>query len=159
MRRAPGWAVHTLAAAATLFAATLTHAATLTPEQERRAAHLYSELKCPVCKNQSLAASTSFLAEEMKAQIRDFVAAGKTDREIIEYYVERYGDWILLQPRARGFGWLAWLGPAVLLLFGMGIVATRLRRTPRDGIEVEPQIAVVSTQQRARIDRLVEGGP
>lgn len=72
----------------------------LTQEQEARAAALYGQLKCPVCKNQALAASTTFLAEEMKAQIRDLVRMGATDEEILRHYVQRYGEWILLAPPA-----------------------------------------------------------
>lgn len=103
----------------------------LTPEQEWRCLRLYEELKCPVCKTQSLAASTSFLAEEMKNQIRDFVREGRSDREIIDYYVARYGDWILMRPPARGFSLLAWLVPIVGVLGAVVFVMVVLRRWAR----------------------------
>ncbi len=116
----------------------------LTAQQEQQAATLYGELKCPVCKNQSLAESTSFLAEEMKVQIRDLVAAGKTNQDVIDFYVERYGDWILMRPRAEGRGLVAWLAPGGAILFGLGWVFVALRRwsrTPQEAATLSPEHA------------------
>lgn len=72
-------------------------------------------LRCPVCQGLSVADSPSSTAVAMKGRIRDFVAAGYTEEQIQEYFVARYGEWVLLSPPATGVAWLLWLGPAVLL--------------------------------------------
>jgi cytochrome c-type biogenesis protein CcmH len=110
----------------------------LTVEQEGRAAALAAMLKCPVCKSQSLAGSHSFLAEEMKRQIRQKILNGESDDEILDYFVARYTEWILLKPRARGWQWLLYLVPAAGLLFAAGVALLKVKsdvdeaQQPRD---------------------------
>ncbi|RMF15488.1 MAG: cytochrome c-type biogenesis protein CcmH [Candidatus Dadabacteria bacterium] len=135
-------------------------ASDLTPEQEWRCLRLYEELKCPVCKTQSLASSTSFLAEDMKAQIRDFVREGRSDQEIMDYYVDRYGDWILMRPPARGFSLLAWIVPVLGVLAAFGFVLVVLRRWSRSaaadvaaGANVETPVSAIRDE---RVRRLVD---
>lgn len=126
----------------------------LTAEQEARAAALYGQFKCPVCKTQALGASTTFLAEEMKAQIRDMVRFGASDREIKQHYVDRYGEWILLSPPVRGSGLWAWLVPIVLAIIGTVVVLLWLRR--RAGAAAEsPTSETLSIDERRAIDALV----
>ena len=134
----------------------------LTPEQQRRAVGLYDELKCPVCKSQSVASSTSFLSEEMKKQIREFIASGKTDREIVDYYVTRYGDWILMRPKTEGSGLFAWLVPVFLLLGVAGWLTVMLRRWSRrsddvDGAPNSGQSGEIDEESDRKIRSLVEG--
>lgn len=126
----------------------------LTAEQESRASALYGQLKCPVCKTQALGASTSFLAEEMKAQIRDMVRIGASDREILQHYVDRYGEWILLSPPAHGSGLWAWLVPGVAALLGaLGALLWLKRRT---GGGADTTVAeTLSGDERRAIDALV----
>ncbi len=77
-----------------------------------------SQLRCVVCDHQSVAESNAELATQMRAVIREQQAAGRTDREIIQFFVERYGDTILYAPPRRGFSLLAWWVPVVVLLVG-----------------------------------------
>jgi cytochrome c-type biogenesis protein CcmH len=127
----------------------------LTPEQEARAAALYGQLKCPVCKTQALGASTTFLAEEMKAQIRDMVRLGASDREILQHYVDRYGEWILLSPPAHGSGLWAWLVPAAAALLGALGAMLWLKRRSGGGTPEATVAETLSGDERRAIDALV----
>lgn len=105
----------------------------LTEAQEARARELESHIKCPVCRSQSIRSSRSFMAEDMQRKIREMVAAGSTDQEIIDYFVARFGPYILLTPPKRGFNLTAYLIPFfVVLAGGIGLlVATRRWTRPR----------------------------
>jgi len=105
----------------------------LSPEQEELAAEIESMLKCPVCRSQSVRTSRSFMAEDMSRRIRQMVAEGRSKEEIREYFVARYGDYIVLAPRKEGFTWTVWLLPFALVLGGAATivaVARRWRGTP-----------------------------
>jgi cytochrome c-type biogenesis protein CcmH len=98
------------------------------PTQEARAARLAGELQCPVCQGQSIAASPSPMARQMKDLIRSQVAEGYTDEAVREYFVSKYGEWVLLEPKAAGFNLLVYVLPVAALLAGLGLVFTMVRR-------------------------------
>lgn len=100
----------------------------LTPEQEELAAEIESMLKCPVCRSQSVRTSRSFMAEDMSRRVRQMVAEGKSKEEIREYFVARYGDYIVLAPRKEGFTWTVWLLPFALVLGGAVTIVAVARR-------------------------------
>ena len=100
----------------------------LTPKQEELAAEIESELKCPVCRSQSVRTSRSFMAEDMSRQVRRMVAEGNSKEEIREYFVSRYGDYIILAPRKEGFAWTVWLLPFALVLGGAATIFALTRR-------------------------------
>jgi cytochrome c-type biogenesis protein CcmH len=100
----------------------------LTPDQEELAAEIEGELKCPVCRSQSVRTSRSFMAEDMSRQVRRMVADGKSKEEIREYFVARYGDYIILAPRKEGFAWTVWLLPFALVLGGAATIFALTRR-------------------------------
>jgi cytochrome c-type biogenesis protein CcmH len=87
-----------------------------------------AQLRCPVCQGLSLADSPSELALEMKDVVRDQLAAGRTPDEVKEYFVAKYGEWILLEPPRRGVNLLAYLLPAIALVGGLGVIWLALRR-------------------------------
>lgn len=93
-----------------------------------RAERLASELRCPVCQSLSVADSASITSTDIRADIRRRIAAGETDAEIRQAYVDRYGDWILLRPRARGFTALLWALPAAAVVVAGAWLALTLRR-------------------------------
>jgi cytochrome c-type biogenesis protein CcmH len=99
-------------------------------DPSRDAFLLYRTLKCPVC-DTSLEGSDSALANQMKEQIRQKLAAGETPEQITAYFVERYGESILLAPPKEGPSLTAWVMPAVGLVIGVGIVTVALRRLSR----------------------------
>lgn len=88
---------------------------------ERRVDAIAAELRCPVCQNLSVKDSPSDVAAAFQSRIRQLVIAGKSDREIRDFFVARYGEWILLSPPRRGIGLAVWLAPALVL--GAGLVA------------------------------------
>jgi cytochrome c-type biogenesis protein CcmH len=98
------------------------------PALEARAVRLASELQCPVCQGQSIQASPSPLAQQMKDLIRSQVAEGQTNEQVREYFVSKYGEWVLLEPKAAGFNLLVYILPALALLAGGVFVATVVRR-------------------------------
>jgi cytochrome c-type biogenesis protein CcmH len=100
----------------------------LTPEQEELAEEIESMLKCPVCRSQSVRTSRSFMAEDMSRRIRQMVAEGRSKEEIREYFVARYGDYIVLAPRKEGFTWTVWLLPFALVLGGAVTIVAVARR-------------------------------
>ena len=97
-------------------------------ELDQRTAEVAAELRCPVCRNQSVLESSSGLAREMQSVIRDRLAAGESPEDVREYFVGRYGDWILLKPEPKGINLLVYLLPAVALLGGAGLLVRQIRR-------------------------------
>lgn len=96
---------------------------------EAEARWLYGELRCPVCRGQSVAESNSAEAERMRGEIRDMLAAGKSRQEILDWYVSRYGAWILNRPPFGGLYALAWAAPALALGAAGWLLARHLRRS------------------------------
>lgn len=95
---------------------------------EDRTLAVASELRCPVCQNLSVADSPSHLAQEMRATIRSQLRSGGTPDQVRDYFVARYGEWILLEPPASGLGLLAWIAPVAALAVGALAVGVLLRR-------------------------------
>ncbi len=87
-------------------------------ELDALTAEIGNTLRCPVCRQQSVTESSSQIAREMQALIRDKLEAGETPAQIEAYFVDAYGEWILLRPRARGVNLLVYLVPAVAFLLG-----------------------------------------
>lgn len=95
---------------------------------EARTSALASELRCPVCQGNSIQDSPSELAQQMRDLIRDQLRAGKTPDEVRAYFVDKYGEWILLTPKATGFNLVVYLAPLVFILIGGAIVWRTVRR-------------------------------
>lgn len=98
---------------------------------ERQVLDIAKDLRCAVCQNQPVAESEADLAKDMRALIREQLRAGKTRAQIMDYFVARYGDYILLKPPAAGAGLPLWLAPPLALLFGIGFAYLFLRRRLR----------------------------
>jgi len=97
-------------------------------EVDQLTAQVAAQLRCPVCRNQSVLESSAGLAREMQALIREKIAAGETPEQVKAYVVSRYGDWILLKPEPRGINLLVYLLPAAAVLFGGGVLFWLIRR-------------------------------
>jgi cytochrome c-type biogenesis protein CcmH len=95
---------------------------------EARLKHLSLELRCLVCQNQTLADSHAPLAEDLRKEIRLLIAQGKSDEEVLEFLVARYGDFVRYRPPLKGTTWLLWFGPFLLLGLGMAMLSRTLRR-------------------------------
>jgi cytochrome c-type biogenesis protein CcmH len=128
---------------AVAFAATTATAQALTDiEFEGRLKRLEAELRCLVCQNQTLADSNAPLAEDLRREVRTLATSGKSDAEIKEYLVARYGDFVLYKPPVQRNTWLLWLGPFALLLCGGGIWYAIVRR--RRGLAHEDDATISS---------------
>lgn len=129
--------------------------AVLTPAQEARALALEGELRCPVCRSQSIRQSRSFMAEDMKRRVRELIAEGRTDAEIRDYFVARYGEWILLTPPRHGFNLAAYLPILVVVAGAAGLVLAARRWSRRVGSRA-PLEPPAETPYLARLERELE---
>ncbi|GCE48469.1 cytochrome c-type biogenesis protein CcmH [Thermosporothrix hazakensis] len=94
---------------------------------DERVQAVSSQIKCPVCQGESIAQSTTDLARQMRATVREQLAAGKSEQEVLTYFQEHYGSDIVWAPQWQGFSLLAWLVPLALLLGGLALVFATLR--------------------------------
>jgi len=97
------------------------------PAQEAAARAIFQEIRCVVCQSEALADSQAQVAADMRREIRTQVAAGKSHDEILTYFTERYGDFVLMRPPLRHHTVLLWLAPLLAILVG-GIIAMRYFR-------------------------------
>ncbi|MFT3756121.1 MAG: cytochrome c-type biogenesis protein CcmH [Pseudoxanthomonas sp.] len=100
--------------------------------EETRFHQLTGELRCVMCQNQSLADSNAQIAHDLRREVLDLMHQGKTDQQIKDFLVERYGEFVLYKPQMEKRTWLLWFGPFVLLLLGVAIMVRVLRRQPRN---------------------------
>ncbi len=119
-------------------------------ENEQRIRQLEEKLRCLVCQNQSLADSNAELAGDLRREVREQVKAGRSDKQIVDYLVQRYGDFVLYEPPFKATTALLWIGPfALLAVAGLVLVATlrRRRRAPE-----EPALAV---EEKRLVERVL----
>jgi cytochrome c-type biogenesis protein CcmH len=124
------------------------------PVAARRAVALSEKLRCLVCQNQSIAESNAELAVDLRRQINEQIAAGRSDGEIVDFMVQRYGDFVLYRPPFKASTVLLWLGPALLLVLGF-LTLRRVLRSRQRADEDRP----LSDEDRARAGRLLGGEP
>lgn len=98
---------------------------------EKRLIAISSELRCLVCQNESLAGSHAELANDLRREIRTLITDGKSDDEIMEFMVSRYGDFVRYRPPLKGTTLLLWFGPGVLFVIGLAGLLRYLRRRDR----------------------------
>ena len=98
------------------------------PVVEARVNRLAEELRCLTCMGQSIADSQSSFSNDMKREIRDMIKAGKNDKEIMDFMVQRYGDFVLYRPPVKNTTWVLWGGPFLLLILSLAFLAAKLRK-------------------------------
>lgn len=108
------------------------------PALEKHVMALSEELRCLVCQNQTIADSHAELAVDLRNQVREKLQQGMSDKQVIDYMVERYGDFVLYRPPVKGSTWLLWFGPILLLAGGAATLGLKLAR-PRPQPETLPQ--------------------
>jgi cytochrome c-type biogenesis protein CcmH len=101
------------------------------PAVEQRLVAISEEMRCLVCQNESLSASRSELAQDLRRELRTMIKQGKSDAEIREFMVSRYGDFVLYRPRVSPTTWLLWAGPFLLMIVAVAVLVTYLRRRNR----------------------------
>ncbi len=123
------------------------------PQAEARLKALAVELRCLVCQNQTLADSNAPLAEDLRREVREMIAKNMSDQEIIDFLVERYGDFVLYRPPLRVTTTLLWIGPFLLLAIGGMALILAVRRRQKTLPEV-----VVSEADHQRVEQLLSDG-
>jgi len=118
---------------------------------EETVTRIASQLRCVVCQNLSVADSPSEMAKQMRELIRERVAQGDTPEQVVAYFVERYGEWVLLSPRPRGFTLLVWVAPFAALLVGLGVVARMATRWIRRGAPTAESLEPLTSADRERV--------
>jgi cytochrome c-type biogenesis protein CcmH len=127
------------------------------PVSEQTVYDIAAQLRCVVCQNLSVADSPSEMASQMRAIIRERLAAGESPADVQRYFVDRYGEWILLSPPRRGFNLLVWLLPVAAVVVGLvatGALVWRWTRRRR-GARTSP--VAVDAAMRERIRRELDG--
>jgi cytochrome c-type biogenesis protein CcmH len=119
-----------------------------------RAVKLSEQLRCLVCQNQTIADSSAELAQDLRQQVREQIAAGKTDAEIIDFMTSRYGDFVLYRPPVKAQTMILWAGPGLLLIVGFGVLLSVLRKR-RGQVETPP----LSDEEHERAERLLTANP
>ena len=117
---------------------------------EQRLVKLSEELRCLVCQNQSLADSNAGLAVDLRREIRVMISEGKQDKEIVDFLVQRYGDFVLYRPPVKSTTALLWFGPFVLLVIGAIALYLQLKRRRKEIVDTP-----LTKEERARVNAVL----
>lgn len=106
------------------------------PEMEKSFHKLSEELRCLVCQNQSIAESNADLAKDLRLEMYTMLSQGKSESEIVDFMVNRYGDYVLYRPPFKPLTWLLWFGPLIVFIIGLIFVVRYLKAQSSSGGEV-----------------------
>ncbi|MDP3822040.1 MAG: cytochrome c-type biogenesis protein CcmH [Burkholderiales bacterium] len=109
------------------------------PVVEQRLLVIAEEVRCLVCQNESLAGSRADLAQDLRREIRSLIKQGKTDQEVMDFLVSRYGDYVRYRPPVKPSTWLLWGGPFVLLAGGLAALVLFVRRRRNTSAALSPE--------------------
>lgn len=121
--------------------------------ERERFRDLTSELRCPKCQNQDIADSNAPIAADLRKQIFSQLQQGKSNQQIVDYMVDRYGEFVRYKPEVSERTWLLWFGPAALLGFGVVIIGAIVVRRRRPCATTS---ATLSAEEQARLDQLLD---
>jgi cytochrome c-type biogenesis protein CcmH len=123
------------------------------PALEARMVGIADELRCLVCQNESLASSRAELANDLRNEVRGLIKQGKSDAEIKDFLVTRYGDFVLYRPAVKPLTWVLWFGPFLLLVGGLAGMALYLRQRRQPAAPV-----ALSDAERQRAAHMLKDG-
>jgi cytochrome c-type biogenesis protein CcmH len=129
------------------------------PAMESRARDLSRELRCMVCQNQSIDDSEAPLARDLRLLVRERIAAGDSDQQVIDFLVARYGEFVLLKPRFEPHTLLLWLLPPLALAGGGFALWTYGRRRAKSATAEDPSSVKLTAEEEARLERLMASEP
>jgi cytochrome c-type biogenesis protein CcmH len=121
--------------------------------QRMRYQSFIDEMRCPKCQNQNLSGSDSPIATDLRDELYRMIQDGRSDKEIVDFMVERYGEYILYRPRLSPITILLWVGPAFLLLSGIVVLIIIVRQRRREALSLGPQ--ALSTTEQLRLAELL----
>ena len=119
------------------------------PALEARAREITAELRCVVCRNESVDDSNADIARDIRLMVRERLVAGDSNEEAIQFMVDRFGEFVLLNPRATGTNLILWITGPVLLVLGLGIAVFAIRRR-------KPNTETLNEAEEARLRQLLE---
>lgn len=122
------------------------------PAQEARARELGRELRCVVCQSESIDESNAEIARDLRLLVRERIAAGDTDQEVLDFVVERYGEFVLFRPPMTPGNAPLWLAGPALLLFGTALAGAFVRRRAKEARRPRPGL---TPEEQARLDALM----
>ncbi|MGV6808130.1 MAG: cytochrome c-type biogenesis protein [bacterium] len=125
-----------------------------TDELRQRYIQLNTELRCPKCQNQNLADSNSMIAEDLRAEVKRLLLEGKSDKQIKQFLVDRYGDFVLYRPPVKDTTWVLWLAPVALVLVGALVLLILVRRQRHAREDESPPS--LSDQDQQKLKRLLD---
>jgi cytochrome c-type biogenesis protein CcmH len=143
-----------LLASCNTFAAIEAHEFSNELERQRYQSFI-EEMRCPKCQNQNLAGSDSPISADLRRELYEMIKLGKSDKEIVDFMVERYGDFILYRPRVTPVTYVLWGAPIALLVIGLIVLMIILRRRRRLALTQVTQ--ALSTEEHARLSNLLGG--
>jgi cytochrome c-type biogenesis protein CcmH len=129
------------------------------PAKEARARDLSRELRCMVCQNQSIDDSDAPLARDLRLLVRERIAGGDSDSQVIDFLVARYGEFVLLKPRLNPHTWLLWLLPPLALIGGGLALWIHSRRRSGSAAAEDPSRFKLTAEEEARLERLIAAEP
>ncbi|QLH38755.1 MAG: cytochrome c-type biogenesis protein CcmH [Defluviicoccus sp.] len=123
------------------------------PALEARAREIGKELRCLVCQNESIDESNAELARDLRLLVRERLKEGDSDRQVVDYVVSRYGDFVLLRPPVKPTTWALWFGPPLIFVLGLVALALYYRRRGR---QPAPATTPLSAEEQQRLERMLE---
>lgn len=118
---------------------------------QKRFNSLTKELRCPKCQNQNLADSNSPIAADLRREVYELLQQGKADIEVVNFMVNRYGEFVLYRPRVSSLTYILWFGPALLLLVGVMVIVVIVRRKPAEKLQT-----TLSSDQQGQLDQILK---
>lgn len=125
------------------------------PVKEARARDLSRELRCMVCQNQSIDDSEAPLAKDLRILVRERIAAGDSDAQVIDFLVARYGEFVLLKPQLNLHTWILWLLPPLVLAGGGAALWMQARRRRKSAPDEDSALLKLTAEEEARLERLI----
>lgn len=123
------------------------------PALEARARELSKDLRCLVCRNENIDESNADLARDLRVLVRERLVAGDSNGEVIDFVVERYGEYVLLRPTTTGANWMLWAAGPLMLILALGVAAGYMRGRGRAAKEGEQAL---SDEEQARLNRILD---
>ena len=125
------------------------------PVKEARARDLSRELRCMVCQNQSIDDSEAPLAKDLRVLVRERIAAGDSNAQVIDFLVARYGEFVLLKPQLNSHTWILWLLPPLVLAGGGTAIWMQASRRRRSAARDDSSLAKLTAEEEERLERLI----